>query len=66
VSNTVLILLITAMIATVVALTLGLGAFGRGKPIGKLTSNKLMRLRIIGQGIAVILVVLLVWLKGGN
>lgn len=65
-SNTVLILLITAMIATVVALTLGLGAFGRGKPIGKLTSNKLMRLRIIGQGIAVILVVLLVWLKGGN
>jgi energy-converting hydrogenase Eha subunit A len=62
----VLILLITAMIATVVALTLGLGAFGRGKPIGKLTSNKLMRLRIIGQGIAVILVVLLVWLKGGN
>ena len=65
-SNTVLILLITAMIATVVALTLGLGAFGRSKPIGKLTSNKLMRLRIIGQGIAVILVVLLVWLKGGN
>ena len=64
--NTVLVLLILAIIVTVVALTMGLGAFGRGRSIGKLTSNKLMRLRIIGQGIAVVLVVLLVWLQGGN
>ena len=64
--DTLVILLILAIIATVVALTLGLGAFARGRPIGKLTSNKLMRARIIGQGIAVILVVLLVWLRGGS
>lgn len=53
-----------ACLAVVVVLLVGVGSFGRGGEFNRKYSNKLMRLRILAQFIAVILIVLFVWLSG--
>lgn len=59
-------LLIIAMIACgVVALILitGVVTFGRGGEVNKRHGNRLMRWRIIGQAIAIALILLFIWLR---
>ncbi len=47
-------------------LALGIGGFGTGKMTPK-TQNKMMRYRIIGQAVAVVLIILaVVFLRSGN
>lgn len=69
------ILILAAMIATVVALVRGIIAFlrtteadlkGGGISQSGLKQNKMMRMRIAFQAIAVILVILLLILSRGN
>ncbi|MEM7072434.1 MAG: twin transmembrane helix small protein [Pseudomonadota bacterium] len=60
------ILMAIAMIATVAVLATGLYAMIRGGDFNAKWSNKLMRLRILVQGIAVLLFMLGLWLRSMN
>lgn len=59
------IVLVVAVLAVAVVLVLGLGGFAGGGAFNKKNSNRLMRYRLIAQFIAVILIVIFVWLRGG-
>ncbi|SFT88091.1 twin transmembrane helix small protein [Sedimentitalea nanhaiensis] len=60
------LLIILAVAAVVVVLVIGIGGFGKGGEFNRKYGNKLMRLRILAQFIAVALVVLYVWLRGSG
>jgi hypothetical protein len=47
-------------------LMVGLGSFAKGGEFNRKYSNKLMRMRIIAQALAVILIVLVAWAKSGG
>lgn len=53
-----------AMIATAIILAIGVYSLARGGAFAKANSNKLMRLRVIAQAIAVALMMLFLWLAG--
>lgn len=55
-----------AMLATAVALGFGIYSLAKGGQFAKENSNKLMRLRVIFQGIALVLMALLVFILGNN
>jgi hypothetical protein len=57
------VIVVLACLAVVVILMLGLGGFAGGGAFNKKYSNKLMRLRIGAQAVAVILILLYVWLR---
>jgi preprotein translocase subunit SecF len=57
------ILTVVAVIAVVIVLIFGLGGFAGGGEFNKRNSNKLMRMRIIAQFIAVVLIVIYVYLR---
>lgn len=50
-------------IAVAVILLIGLAGFAKGGDFNRKHANKLMRYRVIAQGVAVIVIVLLVWLR---
>lgn len=50
------------MFATLAVLVVGLVNFARNGPFYKKHANNLMRARIIGQGLALILFALIMWL----
>ncbi len=52
--------------AVVVILALGLGNFAKGGQEASKRSNTMMRYRIIAQGVAVALIVILIILRGGS
>jgi len=60
------IIIIIAVAIVAIILTFGLGGFAGGGEFNKRNSNKLMRLRLIAQFIAVLLIVGYVWLRGGT
>lgn len=57
---------IGACVAVLLVLVTGIGVFGKGGELNHKYANKLMRLRIIAQGVAVALILLFVWLRGGS
>ncbi|MEY8841155.1 twin transmembrane helix small protein [Cribrihabitans sp. XS_ASV171] len=58
------IILILAMAAVVVVLVIGIGGFAQGGKFNAKYGNKMMRLRLLFQFIAVVLIVLYVTLRG--
>lgn len=54
-----------AAIGVLVILMIGIGGFARGGEFARKNSNKIMRLRIAAQFVAVLLILLFVWLRGG-
>ena len=62
------ILAALACLGVLIVLTIGIGAFGKGGEFNRRNANRLMRYRIIGQAIAVILIVVFAYLhqRGGN
>ena len=58
------ILAAIACLAVVGVLLFGIGSFAKGGEFNKKYANKAMRLRIIAQFVAVILILLFVWLRG--
>ena len=54
-----------ASFAVLVILMIGIGGFARGGDFNKLNANKLMRLRIAAQAVAIGLILLFVWLRKG-
>jgi uncharacterized membrane protein affecting hemolysin expression len=55
-----------ACLAVVVILLTGIGGFAKGGDFNRKHANKIMRLRIIAQFIAVVLILLFVWLRRGG
>ncbi|MEM5522138.1 twin transmembrane helix small protein [Sulfitobacter sp. AS59] len=62
-SDPLFILVCIAVLAVIIILIMGLGGFASGGEFNKRNSNKLMRLRLISQFIAVVLIVLYVYLR---
>ncbi len=55
-----------ALAATAVILAVGIYSLARGGAFARQHSNKLMRLRVAAQAIAVALMMLFLWLAGSN
>lgn len=56
-----------ACLAVVAILLVGIGGFAKGGEFNRKYANKIMRLRILAQFIAVIIIVGVVWFtQGGN
>jgi ABC-type anion transport system duplicated permease subunit len=55
-----------AMIFVVAILLFGVGSFAKGGDFNRKYANKAMRWRIGAQFFAVLLILLFVWLRGGN
>jgi len=53
-----------ACLGVLVILAIGIGSFGKGGDFNRKNSNKLMRYRIYAQGLAVLLIMGFVWLRG--
>ena len=62
-SDPLFILVCIAVLAVIIILIMGLGGFASGGDFNKRNSNKLMRLRLIAQFIAVVLIVIYVYLR---
>lgn len=60
------ILVVVACLVVLLILARGISHFGKGGAEAAKKSNKMMQLRIVAQFVAVILVVLFVWLRGGS
>lgn len=59
------LLVIAACIIVALILARGISYFGKGGVEAAKKSNKMMQLRIAAQFVAVVLIVLFVWLRGG-
>ncbi|WP_415184893.1 twin transmembrane helix small protein [Phaeovulum sp.] len=55
-----------ATLAVLVILMIGIGGFARGGDFNRKHANRIMRLRIIAQAVAIALILLFVWLRKGN
>ena len=60
------IVMAVAMLAVVAVLLFGIGSFAKGGEFNRKYANKAMRLRIIAQFVAVLLILAFVWLRGGS
>jgi hypothetical protein len=58
------ILTAIACLAVVAVLLVGIGGFARGGDFNRKYANKIMRLRLLAQFIAIVLIVVFVWLAG--
>lgn len=58
------ILALAAAGCVAIVLLLGIGGFGKGGEVNRKYGNKLMRMRIILQAVAVALILLLIYLRG--
>ena len=61
-STLVIALMIAAMVVTVAVLITGVVAMARGGSFNQRWSNRLMRYRIMAQGVALVLFLLALWL----
>ena len=65
-SETLFVIVILSMGVVAIVLLKGIGCFGRGGLFNKKYSNKIMRLRIVAQFIAVILILAFVYFSGAE
>ena len=61
------VVVVVSLAAVAIILMIGIGGFGRGGEFNRKYANKLMRLRIAAQFVAVVLILLFVFLtqRGG-
>ncbi|MFQ1701215.1 twin transmembrane helix small protein [Loktanella agnita] len=59
-------LVVVAVLIVLGILLLGVGSFGKGGEFNRKNANKIMRWRIGAQFVAVLLILLFVYLRGGN
>jgi len=64
-SDPFLLLILLACAVVVIVLMIGLGGFAGGGAFNSKNGNKMMRLRIIAQFAAVVLIVIYVWFIRG-
>ena len=65
-SDPFFIIVVLAVLLVVVVLMFGLGGFAGGGAFNKRNANKIMRLRLITQFIAVLLIVAYVYFRKGS
>ena len=65
-SDPLFVLVILSMAVVAIVLSPGIGAFGRGGEFNKKYANKIMRLRIVAQFFAVILILAFVYFSGSG
>ena len=58
--------MVIAVMAVAAILLMGLGTFGKGGDFNRKHANRIMRWRIGAQLAAVLLIILFVYLRGGN
>ena len=56
---------VLAVLAVLAILATGIGGFARGGEFNRKNGNRLMRWRIIGQAIAIALILLFIWMRSG-
>lgn len=61
-SQIFLIISFVACLAVLAVLLFGVGSFAKGGDFNRKYANKIMRLRIIAQAVAVVLILITVWL----
>lgn len=61
------VIMVVSLAAVAIVLMIGIGGFGRGGEFNRKYANKIMRLRIAAQFVAVVLILLFVFLtrQGG-
>ena len=60
------VIVVIAMATVAIILVIGIGGFGRGGEFNRKYANKLMRLRILAQFVAVILILFFVLIVRGG
>ena len=60
------ILVVLAMAAVAIILLMGIGGFGKGGEFNRKYANKLMRMRILAQFVAVLIILLFVFISRGG
>ena len=60
------IIVASACLAVLVILMIGIGGFAKGGEFNRKHANKLMRLRIAAQAVAIALILLFVYLRKGG
>jgi len=63
-SDPLYFLILVMMAAVVVVLAIGIGGFAKGGAFNAKYSNKMMRLRLLLQFVAVLLILLFIYLRG--
>lgn len=58
------IVVVLAMATVAIIMLIGIGGFGRGGDFNRKHANKIMRMRIIAQFVAVVLILLFVYIRG--
>ncbi len=58
------VVVVLAMAAVAVILLIGIGGFGKGGDFNRKHANKVMRMRIVAQFVAVMLILLFFFLRG--
>ncbi|MEI4473246.1 twin transmembrane helix small protein [Frigidibacter sp. MR17.24] len=56
---------VAAVLGVLVILMIGIGGFAKGGEFNRRHANRIMRYRIIGQAVAIALILLFVWLRRG-
>ena len=64
-NNPLFIIVIIACLLVLIILMVGIGGFSKGGKFNRKYSNKIMRLRILFQAIAVIIILIFVYFKWG-
>lgn len=58
------VVVLVSVLAVAVILLIGIGGFAKGGRFNRKYGNKMMRLRIVAQLIAVVLIAIYVWTRG--
>ncbi|HBZ42983.1 MAG TPA: twin transmembrane helix small protein [Maritimibacter sp.] len=65
-NDPLLIIVLIAVAVVAIILLTGIGSFAKGGEFNKRNANRLMRWRIYAQAIAIALILLFVWIRGGS
>ena len=65
-SDPLFVLVVVVMAAVAIILIIGIGGFGKGGEFNRKYANKLMRMRILAQFVAVLLILLFVFITRGE
>jgi hypothetical protein len=60
------ILVAIACLAVLAVLAFGIGTFGRGGEFNRRNANKIMRLRILMQFVAIVMILIFILARGGG
>lgn len=65
-SDPLFIVVALAVLGVLVILMIGIGGFAKGGEFNRKHSNRIMRYRIAAQAVAVVLILLFVFIRGGG